>query len=221
MFDVLYIMSKNLYSQSEVEFLTINYPLYGADYCAKALNRTKSGVISKCSSLGIKSGAYAPRKTDEEYFQDILDRGIEYWPIEEYKGARAKILHECLQGHTWKVLPRDILNGSGCPHCSSRGFKPEDPAILYYVRLHNSKEEVYYKIGVTNLSVGARFLKDTRTKGIRYEIIDQKKFLLGKEALVREQELLEKYKEFRVKVNGFLYSGNTELFASNIIKEPL
>src|SRR5690606_36136830 len=40
--------------------------------------------------------------------------------LEEYKGARVKILHRCPCGCEWRVAPCDFLSGKGCPECARR-----------------------------------------------------------------------------------------------------
>ena len=46
----------------------------------------------------------------------IADRGIKL--IGEYKSSRTKTTFQCKDGHTWDAVPKDIMNGSGCPHCA-------------------------------------------------------------------------------------------------------
>lgn len=57
------------------------------------------------------------RKTSLEYNQQLFEREIDYWPVEEYIDARTPIIHECLKGHKWNVKPSNILGGSNCPQC--------------------------------------------------------------------------------------------------------
>lgn len=66
------------------------------------------------------------RKTHAQYEQELFEREIDYWPIESYINNSTKILHECLKGHQWEVSPGSILQGYGCPKCSSNRRKTPD-----------------------------------------------------------------------------------------------
>jgi hypothetical protein len=59
----------------------------------------------------------ARRKTHEEYENELFEKEIDYWPLEQYKGALIPIKHKCLHDHVWNVKPNDILRGRGCPEC--------------------------------------------------------------------------------------------------------
>lgn len=66
------------------------------------------------------------RKTHEEFVRDLNKahgEGI-YIPLEEYKGAKTKILvkHNCKECnlHKWSITPHDLLSGRGCPICGSK-----------------------------------------------------------------------------------------------------
>lgn len=54
------------------------------------------------------------------YEDKLFEREINCLPLEPYIDSRTYILHECLEGHTWKAQPKKILEGRGCPHCSGR-----------------------------------------------------------------------------------------------------
>jgi hypothetical protein len=43
--------------------------------------------------------------------------GKNLWPLENFQGDGTPILHECTEGHKWKVFPAYIKAGSGCPIC--------------------------------------------------------------------------------------------------------
>lgn len=57
-------------------------------------------------------------KTHEEYEEEIFERELNFLPKEKYITAHTPILHECLQGHLWKISPRNLLNNKGCPYCA-------------------------------------------------------------------------------------------------------
>lgn len=41
------------YTKEEIDFLKINYPLYGGEYCSQELQRTKNSILSKTKRLNI------------------------------------------------------------------------------------------------------------------------------------------------------------------------
>lgn len=115
--------------------------------------------------------------------------------------------------NTFKIRPNDHLQGSGCSNCRSTGFNKHAPAILYYLSINNGEA---YKIGITNRTVKARFKKEDYSK---IQVISEEKFDLGKDALEKEQNILQKYKEYKYTGNDLLKSGNTELFNIDILKK--
>ena len=135
--------------------------------------------------------------------------------LEEYVRSDYPILHECSKGHAWKVRPSDIINhGRGCPICATYGFNPNKPAILYYIKIEY-ENLMYYKIGITNLTVLKRFEKD---KEKQITTIYTESYDSGSDARIVEKELLDFYKKDRVTINNFLKSGgNSELFEYDIL----
>lgn len=59
------------------------------------------------------------RKTHEEYEEQLFALESDAYPIERYVTAKEKILHECIEGHQWKVSPFSVLAGTGCPVCAN------------------------------------------------------------------------------------------------------
>jgi hypothetical protein len=100
------------------------------------------------------------RKTHEEYVAELLFMGIVYRPLEKYKGALTKILHECpVEGHPqWAITPADILQGKGCPACSTTQKKTHeeyvagliDKGIIYKPIEHyiNSRTKILHECPV-------------------------------------------------------------------------
>ncbi len=153
-------------------------------------------------------------KTTEIYKQELVQKGIDLIAIDEYVNDATPIMHECRNKHQWKARPTHILQGTNCPHCGYGGFDFSKPAILYYIKfIRNS--EIYYKIGITNRTIEQRF---SREKDKEIKVLKIEKFLTGKEAWDKEQELLHSLPN-RVTVKNFLKSsGNTELFNIDILQ---
>lgn len=154
-------------------------------------------------------------KTTERYIKELVDKNINYIVREPYMGSRTAILHECQEGHYWYPTPDKVLAGNGCPSCAKHGFSSNKAAILYYIKITSYQQEVYYKIGITNRTVSSRFSQD---KDKTIQILLQKEFIIGLDARLEEQSILNKYKDKRVNVPNFLKSGgNTELFEIDIL----
>jgi hypothetical protein len=56
--------------------------------------------------------------TIEEVNSRVSGRGIVL--LGEYVNTSIKTLFQCSKGHTWKATPRNVMHGTGCPHCSGR-----------------------------------------------------------------------------------------------------
>jgi len=106
--------------------------------------------------------------------------------------------------------------GSLCYKCYPQkgGFDKSKKGILYYIRI-DINNEIYYKIGITNLSVKKRFSEYERQF---MTVIKIEEFELGMDAYNKEQSILKKYKQFRYKGDNILESGNTELFIYDVLR---
>ena len=113
--------------------------------CLEEYTNNKTKILHKCKKCGyewkilpnaILNGNGCPKcagnkkKTTEEYKKEI--ENLDVICLEEYINARTKILHRCKKcGYEWKILPRDILSGYGCPHCNfSHGEKAIEKFLI-------------------------------------------------------------------------------------------
>ena len=114
--------------------------------------------------------------------------------------------HQC----SFTKSAANLLKGQGCPRCSKMGFKTNSPAILYYLRIKGG----FFKIGVTNNTVGVRYNnRDLALIEDSYVV----EFKLGYDAYVIEQVLLSLYKDLLYSGEPILTSGNTEIFATDVL----
>lgn len=86
---------------------------------------------------------------------------------------------------------------------SSNGF-------LYYISIDNG---TYYKIGITGNDVKTRFNNE---KSSRIKIIFEEKFETLKEAKIKENKILKKYKSYIIK-DKVLKKGSTEIFSFDVL----
>lgn len=118
----------------------------------------------------------------------------------------------CPAGHAWTMRYDSWCSGSRCPKCANYGFQPSKPGILYYVRFDTDIIPLY-KIGITNLSVNERFVREKTP----YKILAEYKFDDGGMAYAKEQEILNTYKAFKYSGDPLLHSGNTECFTKDVL----
>jgi hypothetical protein len=72
-----------------------------------------------------KSKYYCPncnnmKRDDRPYPERLAEVNPNIIPLEEYKGRKVPILHQCLKcGYKWKSTPNNRLSGEGCPKCNN------------------------------------------------------------------------------------------------------
>lgn len=131
-----------------------------------------------------------------------------------YTNANEKVIITCkIHGDFIKCASHHI-EGQGCQTCAKYGFDQTKPAYLYYLKITTEDNQILYKIGITNRTVNERFQLNDLSK---IEIIKQKLYENGQDALEWETKLKRKYKEYQYKGPDILSSGNTELFTKDII----
>ncbi len=205
-------MNGRAWTGADTKYLRETYPVKGMKHCAQVLNRTEMSIQKKAQKLRIQ--APGRLKTHSQYINELENKHILYIPIEEYAGTETPILHRCIKQHEWKVRPKDIFSGYGCPTCAHTGIDRNKPAKLYFVSfIHNGSS--YYKLGITTRSVRERFAGDWNRFNV--SIIWEHDFLTAKEAYNKESELLKNNKDYLINL-GILKSGNTETLIKYIEK---
>ena len=158
----------------------------------------------------------AHRRTQEDFVQDsISTHGTVYdYSKSIYKNVDSPLIIICPIHGEFKQTPYAHINkGCGCPSCSKYGFKYHNKAILYYLKI-SYKENIFYKIGITNKSVEERFSLIDLNK---IEVLKTKEFSTGYEAFSIEQRIIKAHKMYRYTGEPILSSnGNTELFTEDI-----
>ena len=131
-----------------------------------------------------------------------------------YIAAKIKVTIVCPIHGAFEQTPDSHLRGQGCPSCADSGFNIAKPAYLYYLKITTDTNQILYKIGITNRTVNERF---NLTDLSKIEIVKQKLYNNGQDALDWETKLKRMYKEYQYKGPDILSSGNTELFTEDII----
>jgi hypothetical protein len=128
----------------------------------------------------------------------------------EYSNRCTKVLINCKTHGVFLQSPAKHLNGQGCPQCGEYGFQKAKPGTLYYLKV---KDHDLWKIGITNLTVEARFPKKDLAK---LDVIWTKTYENGQDCYDEEQRILQNFKQLQYRGPDILTSGNTELFTEDI-----
>jgi len=173
------------------------------------LNKSLKAIQNKAARLDLKSKNRKILKTNEQYDAELKIKNPDIIRIEDYKGRDIKILHKCIICNTEHLCsPDGKLQGK--KHCNYKdnqgnGIPSNKPGITYLVHFPN---ENLYKVGITSRTVKQRM------GGIgakEYEIILERHFGKGLDAMALEKEWLENIKHLKVNT-GLLNDGNTETF---------
>lgn len=70
--------------------------------------------------LGCPNCPHPLQKTHKQYVLELAERNSDIDVIEPYVGSQTHILHCCKKcGYQWSPTPNSILQGKGCPQCST------------------------------------------------------------------------------------------------------
>lgn len=133
----------------------------------------------------------------------------------QYELGRDKITIICPEHGPFAIEARLHINqGTGCPECTEWGFKVRKSALLYYLRVTAQDGARLYKIGITNRTVGDRFSMTDLGRIVPIRIWE---YAEGQDALDRETEILRKFRHLAYRGEPVLFSGNSELFVSDVL----
>ena len=188
--------------------VTVTCPVHG-DFSVRANQHLAGQICMKCDIAN-------KTKSVEEYLLEaaaIHNDKYDY-SLVNYTTNKEQIRIVCPMHGEFKQRASDHLAGASCPSCAKYGFQPNKSAILYYLKITTEDNRILYKIGITNRTVNERFnLTDLN----KIEIVKQKLYENGKDALDWETKLKRMYKEYQYKGPDILSSGNTELFTEDIM----
>lgn len=153
------------------------------------------------------------------YVKETIESGGETLVSDKYENIDAKLTIKCREGHLYKMSLGSKKAGQNCPACAKYGFNPLNPAYFYYVKFI-TRNGIFYKIGVTGMSVEKRFARSSAMVKILY----QQYYESGQEAYEREQYLLKKFSQNRMSVKDFSLidflgkcGGHTECFRFDVL----
>lgn len=203
----IHLQGKNFTILSEPSYYKLEMQ---CEQCKYIWITTRDGALRNgCASCSRKL------KGSLEKVQNKLDNtGRNIQVSGEYTSAFGKLSCLCtICNNTWMANPHN-LERTGCPTCARTGFDPNKSGYLYYLRVVDSGN-TYWKVGITNLGVKARFRPADRKK---ISILYCHLFENGLDAQLSERNILNLFKEYRAKSVNILQTGNTELFTKDVLQ---
>lgn len=206
-----YDYSKSKYVSAK-DKITIICPIHGSfeqsvndHLCGKGC--IKCGIIKTSDSKNYTTEAFVEKANQMHNNKYDYTKTV-------YINSTTKVKIICPKHGDFNQVPAEHLQGKGCPSCAENGFQPNKPAYLYYLKITTEDGKILYKIGITNRTVNERF---NLTDLSKVEIVKQKLYDNGQDALDWETKLKRMYKQYQYKGPDILSSGNTEIFTENII----
>lgn len=209
--DNKYLYEKVVYMNTNTKVI-ITCPIHG-DFSMLPANHLKGQNCPKCGTI---NATKAQTKSISKFIEDAhITHGNKYdYSKVVYTRAKNKITIICPVHGEFEQTPDSHLYGRGCPKCAKYGFDPSKPAYLYYLKITTDDNQILYKIGITNRTVNERFqIADLQ----KIEIIKQKLYEVGQDALDWENKLKQQFNNYRYVGPNILKDGNTELFTEDII----
>jgi hypothetical protein len=170
-----------------------------------------------CPTCGHFLGGDKRKLTTEEFIARGRARFNGKYSYERtvYRSASEKVVVTCPEHGDFATLPGNHTAGHECPRCVPGGFDPNAPGIVYYIRI-NAPEGVFYKIGITNLTVWERYPYSSDQD--RITILREWPYGEGADAAVHERGVLREYDAFRYSGPPVLQDvGVTEVFTYDVL----
>lgn len=115
-----------------------------------------------CFKCGNEKISNKLRITHNQYTKKVNDICPNIIVKEKYINGTTPILHECLiDNYEWKIYPKYILNGTGCPKCSNRIRRNHDeyvkevalinPNITVLENFVNTTTKILHKCNIHNV----------------------------------------------------------------------
>lgn len=187
--------------------MKITCPIHG-EFWQRVSDHISGSACPSCASNS--------RSSTKEFISkaNLVHKDIYDYSLANYTTNNNSVIIICPEHGEFEQRASHHLCGTGCPDCAKNGFQPSKPAYLYYLKITTEDNNVLYKIGITNRTVNERF---NLTDLSKIEIIKQRLYENGQDALDWETKLKRKYKEYQYQGPDILSSGNTELFIEDII----
>jgi DNA-directed RNA polymerase subunit RPC12/RpoP len=121
----------------------------GHEWEATLASRKTGNNCPVCSRQLVLSGVNDMATTNPELASSFdLKKNYPTTPDQVLAGTGKAFWWKCEEGHSWKAASNSRFYGRGCPTCAEYGFKPELPAIFYFIE---NLPLLARKIGITNI----------------------------------------------------------------------
>jgi hypothetical protein len=124
--------------------------------------------------------------------QEVHGKGRYNYSKTQYIGVFDRVDIICPEHGVWSPLANNHLQGYGCPSCAVFGFKPDQPAVLYYARIDRFNEPALYMVGITKHSFAKRYTAKDREW---MTLLSEEPYDTGAEAYEKEQSILREHAE--------------------------
>lgn len=180
---------------------TFRHEVCGHEWDARPANIMNGKNCPSCS------------KKSKLTIDDVVARiPTDYRIVGEYKTALQKTLFTHLVcGYEWSIRPSHIMNGRGCPKCSTSGFDHSKPATAYVIDFGE-----FIKGGITNDL--KRRLDEHRKRNGEFTLVYTKLYESGDLAADWERSIKTKYKGHYV-LKEKCPDGYTETFHPSLLSE--
>lgn len=212
----------NFYDYSKTEYvksgehLEIICPIHGS-FKSTPDNHLAGKRCPKCArEINIKKRTLSAESFIEA--SKLIHGNKYYYYTEDYINRHTKIRIGCPHHGIFKQAPSSHLQGHGCQKCSTeinkfkKRLSSENPATLYYIKILKN-EDAFYKIGVTTKSIKERFKKEF----LDIFIIASWEYDHEKDAYRKEQEIINYFRQFKIKYKILKGHGNSEIFSKDIL----
>ena len=76
--------------------------------------------IPGCKKCASENYSKSKIKTHEQFIKELADKNPNIKVLGKYKNKKTKLNCQCkIDGYEWKATPNNLLQGKGCPKCSS------------------------------------------------------------------------------------------------------
>jgi hypothetical protein len=121
----------------------------GHEWDATIASRNLGNNCPVCSRQLVMPGVNDMATTNPDLARSFdLEKNHPLRPEGFLAGTAKAFWWKCEEGHSWKAVSISRFNGRGCPTCAEYGFKPELPAIFYFIENISLSAR---KIGITNV----------------------------------------------------------------------
>lgn len=171
-----------------------------------------------CPACGNLLAGDKRRLTTEEFIARsvVVHEGKYGYQKTVYTNAADKLVITCPEHGDFSQAAANHMAGHGCPACAPGGFDPDLPAIVYYIRI-DTLDGVFYKIGITNLSVRKRY--PDSSDWARITILREWSYEVGAEAAAHEKRVLKEHLDSRYSGPRVLSRvGVTEVFNCDVLE---